>query len=76
MIDALIKRVSVTYKCYKMYAHRGGKRCNCLCFEVDQEMEAIDHKNYMFWKLVNSFKMMKYRKIFHIKQLIVPLFAF
>jgi hypothetical protein len=25
MIDALIKRVSVTYKCYEMYAHRGGK---------------------------------------------------
>ena len=25
MIDALIKRVSVTYKCYKMYAHRGEK---------------------------------------------------
>jgi len=23
MIDALIKRVSVTYKCYEMYAHRG-----------------------------------------------------
>ena len=33
MIDALIKRVSVTYKCYKMYAHRG--------FEIDQEMDAI-----------------------------------
>ena len=23
MIDALIKRVSVTYTCYEMYAHRG-----------------------------------------------------
>ena len=23
MTDALIKRVSVTYKCYEMYAHRG-----------------------------------------------------
>jgi hypothetical protein len=23
MIDALIKRVSVTYKCYEMNAHRG-----------------------------------------------------
>jgi hypothetical protein len=23
MIDALIKRVSVTYKCYEMYVHRG-----------------------------------------------------
>jgi hypothetical protein len=22
MIDALIKRVSVTYKCYEMYAHK------------------------------------------------------
>ena len=40
MIDALIKRVSVTYKCYEMYAHRG-KRCNCSCFEIDQEMDAI-----------------------------------
>ena len=25
MIDALIKRVSVTYKCYEMCAHRGKK---------------------------------------------------
>ena len=25
MIDTLIKRVSVTYKCYEMYAHRGEK---------------------------------------------------
>ena len=25
MIDALIKRVSVTYKCYEMYAHQGKK---------------------------------------------------
>ena len=23
MIDALIKHVSVTYKCYEMYVHRG-----------------------------------------------------
>ena len=36
MIDALIKRVSVTYKCYEMYAHRGKKY-----FEIDQEMDAI-----------------------------------
>jgi hypothetical protein len=27
MIDALIKRVSVTYKCYEMYAHRS-KLCH------------------------------------------------
>ena len=40
MIDALIKRVSVTYKCYEMYVHRG-KKCNCSCFEIDQEMDAI-----------------------------------
>ena len=33
MIDALIKRVSVTYKCNEMYAHQGGG--------VDQEMVAI-----------------------------------
>jgi hypothetical protein len=38
MIDALIKRVSVTYKCYEMYAHRGE---NCSCFEIDKEMDAI-----------------------------------
>jgi hypothetical protein len=25
MIDALITLVSVTYKCYEMYAHWGGK---------------------------------------------------
>jgi hypothetical protein len=25
MIDALIERASVTYKCYEMYAHRGKK---------------------------------------------------
>ena len=25
MIDALIKRISVTYKCYEMYVHRGKK---------------------------------------------------
>ena len=41
MIDALIKCVSVTYRCYEIYAHRGEKRCNCSCFEIDQEMDAI-----------------------------------
>ena len=25
MIDVLIKRVSVAYKCYEMYVHRGEK---------------------------------------------------
>ena len=40
MIDALIKRVSVTYKCYEMYAHRG-KKVQRSCFEIDQEMDAI-----------------------------------
>jgi hypothetical protein len=40
MIDALIKRDSVTYKCYEMY-EIGEKRCNCSCFEIDQEMDAI-----------------------------------
>ena len=33
MIDALIKRVSVTYTCYEMYEHRGEK-CNFSCFEI------------------------------------------
>jgi len=38
MIDALIKRVSVTVmKCTRI----GEKRCNCSCFEIDQEMDAI-----------------------------------
>jgi hypothetical protein len=41
MIEALIKRVSVTYKCYEMYVHRGKKVCNCPCFEIDQETDAI-----------------------------------
>ena len=40
MIDALIKRVSVTYKCYEMYAHRR-KKLQLLVFEIDQEMDAI-----------------------------------
>jgi hypothetical protein len=40
MIDALIKRVSVTYECYEMYAHRG-KKVQLLCFEIDQEIDAI-----------------------------------
>ena len=34
MIDALIKRVSVTYKCYETW-------CNCSDFEIDQEMNVI-----------------------------------
>jgi hypothetical protein len=46
MINALIKRVSVTYKCYEMYVHRGEKRYNCSCFEIDQEMDAILNENY------------------------------
>ena len=40
MIDALIKRVSVTYKCYEI-TRIGKKRCNGSCFEIDQEMDAI-----------------------------------
>jgi hypothetical protein len=52
MIDALIKRVSATYKCYEMYAHRGKKVQLLNSYDFDQ-------KNYMLWKLVNSFKMMK-----------------
>ena len=39
MIDALIKCVSVTYKCYEMYAHQG-KKVQLLMF-IDQEMDAI-----------------------------------
>jgi hypothetical protein len=40
MIDALIKRVSVTYNVMKC-TRIGKKRCICSCFEVDQEMDAI-----------------------------------
>jgi hypothetical protein len=40
MIDALIKRVSVTYACYDMYAHRG-KKVQLLVFWDHQEMDAI-----------------------------------
>jgi hypothetical protein len=41
MIDALIKRVSVTYACYEMYAHRGKKciksvqQCTYFLFSVN-----------------------------------------
>jgi hypothetical protein len=37
MIDALIKRVSVTYKCYEMYAHRGKKVLIILVFQVHNQ---------------------------------------
>ena len=40
MIDALIKRVSVTYNIMKC-TRIGKKRCICSCFEVNQEMDAI-----------------------------------
>jgi hypothetical protein len=33
MIDSLIKHVSVTYKCYEMYAHRG-KKVQLLVFVI------------------------------------------
>ena len=41
MIDALIKRVSVTYKCYEMYAHRGKKVQLARVLRFIQEMDAI-----------------------------------
>ena len=40
MIDALMKRVSVTYTCYEMYVHRG-KKVQLLVFWDHQEMDAI-----------------------------------
>jgi hypothetical protein len=40
MIDAIKKRVYVTYIVMKS-TRIGEKRCNCLCFEIDQEMDAI-----------------------------------
>jgi hypothetical protein len=55
MIDALIKRVSVTYKCYEMYAHRG-KIVQLLVFNY------IGYLNYMsdILKLIKSIGL--YRK--------------
>jgi hypothetical protein len=41
MIDALIKRVSATYKWYETYAHRGKKGATARVFEIDQEIDAI-----------------------------------
>jgi hypothetical protein len=38
MIDALIKRVSVTCECYEMYPHRGGKGATA---RVLRSMDAI-----------------------------------
>jgi hypothetical protein len=35
MIGALIKRVSVTYKCYEMYAHRGKSEGNYIIVTPD-----------------------------------------
>jgi hypothetical protein len=69
MIDALIKHVFVTCKCYEMYVHRGEK-VQLLVFSdrlrngrhLISKLRIsydFDQKNYMFWKLVNSFKMMK-----------------
>jgi hypothetical protein len=40
MSDALVKRVSVTFTCYEMYAHRG-KKMQLLVFWDYQEMDAI-----------------------------------
>ena len=40
MIDALIKRISVTYTCYEMDAHRA-KMVQLLVFWDHQEMDAI-----------------------------------
>ena len=44
MIDALIKRVSVTYKCYEMYAHRG-KKVQLLMF-IDRSRNGRHLINY------------------------------
>jgi hypothetical protein len=44
MIDALIKRVSVTYKCYEMYAHRG-KKVQLLVFLRMQLTLLVTNKN-------------------------------
>jgi hypothetical protein len=54
MIDALIKRVSVTYKCYEMYAHRG-KNVQLLVF-WDQSRHGRHLINYRhcFMEFVES----------------------
>jgi hypothetical protein len=43
MMDILIKRVSVTYKCYEMYAHRG-KKVYYMCLYV---CDGIGLRKYM-----------------------------
>jgi hypothetical protein len=49
MIDALIKRVSVTYACYEMYAHRG-KKVQLLVFWDHQEMAPQNITNVIIIK--------------------------
>ena len=53
MIDALIKRVSVTYKCYEMYAHQG-KIVQLLVF-CDRSRDGSHLINYRhcLWSLSN-----------------------
>jgi hypothetical protein len=45
MIDALIKRVSITYKCYEMYAHRG-KKVPLNYIEVKKIKNSVSKKKF------------------------------
>jgi hypothetical protein len=45
MIDALIKRVSVTYKCYEMYVHGGGEGATARVFLRMQLTLLVTGKN-------------------------------
>ena len=46
MIDGLVKRVSVTYKCYEMYAHRGKKDAILLIIGIVYEFAESSLNQY------------------------------
>jgi hypothetical protein len=107
MIDVLIKRVSVTFKCYEMYKHCylplsvrrvtrvfycfrdwlnieyvhlhiGVNICNCSCFEIDQEMDAIlliiGIVNGVCWIFIKSIQQCTYF-LFSVDLLLVAYFT-
>ena len=53
MIDALIKRVSVTYKCYEIYAHRGKKvQLLMFCYRSTNGCHPIYYLSALFTEFV------------------------
>jgi hypothetical protein len=53
MIDALIKRVSVTYKCYEMYAHRGKKVQLNNIYKLHKHV-LLSHQSYLIVFMCNK----------------------